>query len=272
MISNNNIKIIILLYIILILLIVLIINSHQKINETYRGLPFLSFDKKNPYTRIPIKLLKDIPEIILRPYKLFSGFEDPYNLPTTDVINYLIQYGNYRVIGLQICRAPIPYIISNLFNFVTTGKFNQVLKIKGMDDIFHTWLNITLTNDKEILTIKTEKNSIIEFSDKDLIAKNCFTIKGIPKNNKLTLLKLFQNAIEIHPFDFYLYDGRNNNCQEYVRSLLKGSDYLSDEANTFLYQNAQDIFDNLGYTGELVGNFIRNLSNLAANATKYLYD
>jgi len=141
-----------------------------------------------------------------------------------------------------------------------------------MDAIFHLWLNITLTNGLDTFTIKTEKTSIVEFSDKDLIAKDCFVIKDISSDNQLTLTEFFQNAIKIHPYDFYLYDGRNNNCQEYVRSLLKGSGYLSDEANQFLYQNAQQLFNSLGLSGKYLGNFVRLLSNLAANTTRYLFD
>lgn len=270
-INECNIIFILLLFCI-ILCVFIIINNNKSKGENFVDIKSTFLKYLNDYSRLPLKLLKDIPYTILYPYKLLSGFENPYNSPTTDVLKFLSTYGNYRIIGLQLCRTPLVSIIRNLFNYATTGQFNEQLRVRGMDDIFHLWLNITLTNGRNTFTIKTEKTSVIEFSDKNLLAKDCFTIQGIPENNQLTLYKFFENAIKVHPFEFYLYDGRNNNCQEYVRSLLKGSGYLSNEANTFLYQNAQELFDSLGFKGQIVGSFVRKLSNLAANATRYIYD
>ena len=272
----NTSKIVLFLLLLLLLLCVIIsIQNNNKSNNKVEE--FVDFNPSflkslNEYSTLPLNLLKDIPNIILYPYKLLSGIENPYNTPSTKVVEFLAKYGNYRIIGLQLCRSPLASIIRKLFNYATTGKFNEQLKIRGMDDIFHLWLNITLTNGMNTFTIKTEKTSIVEFSDKDLIAKDCYTIKDIPSDNQLTLNQFFVNAIKIHPFDFYLYDGRNNNCQEYVRSLLKGSGYLSAEANEFLYQNAEELFNNLGYSGKIVGNLVKALSNLAANVTRYVYD
>ncbi len=264
-------KIYIILLLICILLCILIIHN-QKSEQYGDNFSLPSFNILNEYSHVPLKFLKDLPYILFKPSRLLKGFDDPYNTPSRYVVEFLIKYGQYRVIGLQLCRSPLPSVIRNLINYITLGNFNEEMKIRGMDDIFHLWLNITLTNGEDTFTIKTEKRSIIEFSDQDLIAQDCFVIKGIPDDNQLTLNELFENAIKIHPFDFYLYDGRNNNCQEYVRSLLKGSGYLSEEANQFLYQNAQQLFDSLGFRGQLVGNFIKRLSNLAANATRYIYD
>jgi hypothetical protein len=266
MISKNYVVIII---ICLLLIFTIYIIASNNENENYVKPISINLGQ---YSNIPYKLIQDIPNVLINPYLLLSGFQKPLNTPSKSVVNFLETYGDYRIIGLQLCRSPLASIISNLFNYATTGKFNKQLKIRGMDDIFHLWLNITLTNGINTFTIKTEKTSIIEFSDKDLIAKDCFKIENIPEDNQLTLLTFFKNGMNIHPFDFYLYDGRNNNCQEYVRSLLKGSGYLSDEANNFLYQNAQEIFNGLGYRGELIGNFVRKLSNLAANVTRYIYD
>ena len=256
--KENNIIFILLLFI-LILCFFIIVNQ-------------LKIEKFVDIKSTFLKLLKDIPSIILYPYKLLSGLNNPYNTPSRYVLEFLGKYGQYRIIGLQLCRSPLASVIRNLFNYATTGQFNEQLKVRGMDDIFHLWLNITLTNGSDTFTIKTEKTSIVEFSDKDLITKDSFTIEDIPSDNQLTLNTFFENAIKIHPFDFYLYDGRNNNCQEYVRSLLKGSGYLSNEANEFLYQNAQELFDSLGFKGKIVGNFVRKLSNLAANVTRYVND
>jgi hypothetical protein len=276
---NTNKIILVLLLVLLLLCILIIVQNYNKINNKSNKVEeFVNFNptflkQLKEYSYIPLKLLKDIPNLILFPYqKVLSGFDDPYNTPSRYVVEFLAKYGNYRIIGLQLCRSPLASIIRNLFNYVTTGTFNEQLKIRGMDDIFHLWLNITLTNGEDTFTIKTEKTSIVEFSDKDLIAKDCYTIENIPADNQLTLNQFFENAIKIHPFDFYLYDGRNNNCQEYVRSLLKGSGYLSEEANEFLYQNAQQLFDSLGLRGKVIGDFVKKLSNLAANATRYIID
>jgi hypothetical protein len=264
-------KIILLLLLLLLLICIVITIQNNKVEE-FVNFSSLFLKNFNEYSYLPLKLIKDIPSIILYPYKILSGIDNPYNTPSRYVIEFLAKYGQYRIIGLQLCRSPLASVIRNLFNYATTGKFNEQLKIRGMDDIFHLWLNITLTNGIDTFTIKTEKTSIVEFSDKDLIAKDCFVIEDIPNDNQLTLNQFFENAIKIHPFDFYLYDGRNNNCQEYVRSLLKGSGYLSEEANEFLYQNAEELFNNLGYSGKIVGNFVKILSNLAANITRYVID
>jgi hypothetical protein len=119
-------------------------------------------------------------------------------------------------------------------------------------------------------SFQIEKNSIVEIFPSPLIEKNCINI-NIPPNNQVTLNELLQNAEKIHPYDFWLYDATNNNCQEFINSLLDGSRLNTPEAKIFLYQNAKQLFEDLGFSGKVVKQLLLLITNLGARLSNLYY-
>jgi hypothetical protein len=212
-----------------------------------------------------IKQLQDTGEkvqnLVKNPYLIL----DTKNIPSRQVAEFLHKYGEYEVIGIKCCRAPVAKTIKYIFNMLSLGEFQKRLNIRGIDDIFHLWIVLTLTDGVNTFDVRFDKNEMVEYTTdpKKLKAKDFI---NIDVNWPTKLITLFNNAAKIHPVPgFWLYDAKNNNCQIFVQSLLNGSGYYTPKAKEFVFQPADELLENLGIT-EKIGS---NLPNVFANIKKY---
>ena len=203
---------------------------------------------------------------------IFEIFKSPKNKMPKNVEVFLSKYKDYKVTKIQVCRQPIKAAISSILEFVTLKKINKAMQIRGMDDIFHLWANITIESPsaKDSIEFQIEKNSIVEIFDKPLIVKNCLSV-FIPYEKRVTFENLLKNAEKIHPYDFWLYDATSNNCQEFINSLLLGSGYITPELSSFLYQNAKELFESLGFSGSVLRQLLLFVTNIGAHFTNFYY-
>ena len=86
------------------------------------------------------------------------------------------------------------------------------------------------------------------------------------KENKegiCTVKELFVNALEEYKKvgkNMYLYDARNNNCQWFVRNLLKGQGIWSPEIEKFVMQDGEKLLENMSK----IGSTVKGVTNLAS--------
>lgn len=261
--KNNFTKLLILLVLVILFFISLYIyiksyiksyNSNEYfINNTTNYFKYLTLFGLNPF--------------------LFEIFKNPKNKMPKNVEVFLSKYKNYKVKQIQVCRMPIKEAIQSILEFITLNKINQAMKIRGMDDIFHLWANITLESPfdtQQQIEIQIEKNAIVEIFSKPLIVENCLTI-SIPLEKRVTFENLLRNAENVHPYPFWLYDATNNNCQEFINSLLVGSGYITPELTSFLYQNAKELFENIGFSGSILRKLLLFVTNIGAHLTNFYY-
>jgi hypothetical protein len=195
---------------------------------------------KNPQDELQNGLSKRIqPKAVIQDVSqtikdVIYGREDyPY-----DQQRLLNKYGDNMVNQIRIGRTPLPSIVGKLLNIVTFGGYQKLVD-KSYDDLFHLFSIISLDNGVDILA---EKNQSINMK-----VVNNYNPKGaeyidISVPSGLTFAELLNNTRKRMGKDFFNYHPTNNNCQDWIISLLQGSSLLTNSAKDFIKQNVVSIF------------------------------
>jgi len=198
---------------------------------------FCGYNKNEYFSIVDALFWKQLGE------KVFVNAE---NKMPNSVASFLRVYGDYKVIGIEVCRKPVSIINKELINALSFGQLKRNLKVRGMDDIFHLWCNITITNGTDTKQISMDKVEIVNIHTSPIPTGNhskCMRIPG-PDMWQVTLRELITNAERIHsPKEFWTYDPATNNCQYFVLSLLNGSGYLTPDAVSFINQRADELLE-----------------------------
>lgn len=179
---------------------------------------------------------------------LVVGREDyPY-----DQQRLISKYGNDIVTHIRVGRTPLPSTITKLLNLVTFGGFQKMIDKSPYDDLFHLFCIISLDSGVDILV---EKNQAINM--KRVSGYRSYNPKGseyidINVRNGLSFTELLNNTRKIMGRDFFNYHPTNNNCQDFIVSLLSGSGILSNDAKDFIKQNVTSIFTKYPRTRKLM--------------------
>ena len=146
-------------------------------------------------------------------------------------VNQLLKAkGDMRIIKYDICREPIDSKIKSLANTLTGGKFDKTQKKNNYDDIFHLYLVMTFEDGK---VISIEKNEVVVVSNhKPSREGDCKSVNLI---HKTTLNKIIPALEKKHGQNFYRYDARTFNCQNFVLNILQESGVFGFD--NFIYQD-----------------------------------
>lgn len=160
----------------------------------------------------------------------------------------LKQYGNMKIIRLQVIRTPIMKVLDKVINFISFGKWSTLKKKYNYDQLFHLGLLATLQTASGQKLIILEKNEVINInSSTSLGAKSEFV--EVPLSKELTLNELWQNtASKYPPKQLYLYDGIKNNCQNFILMLLDANGLNNASLQAFIKQPLEELAKKLpGY-------------------------
>lgn len=154
----------------------------------------------------------------------------------------LEQYGNMPIKQLFILRTPISGGLNKVINFVSLGKWDELKKKYAFDSLFHLSLVALLENGKNIII---EKNDVVNISPEYKMYPTSETV-DIPIGNDLTINKILDTArTKIGDNTFFSYDAFKNNCQFFIRYLLEGQNLYSEQAKNFLFQDLENIYNEL---------------------------
>lgn len=167
------------------------------------------------------------------------------------------------IVRMQVGRAPIYSAIHKLLSIFTLGKLDKRMERKGYDDLFHLRAIVYLNNGKSISLEKNERINMVvnekprskeeEFIDIDLQGK------------EIMFKELLDNAKKALGDKYFKYSGHSNNCQDYVLSLLAGSDIGAPDDAEFIKQDVEELFRHYGFVKGLqdkVTNFAGKLNQL----------
>ena len=181
-----------------------------------------------------------------------GGFFDFFRSIKTELNNAskktLKQYGNMKIIRLQVIRTPIMKILDKVINFISLGKWSTLKKKYNYDQLFHLGLLATLQTATGQKLLILEKNEVINISaSTSLGAKSEFV--EVPLSKELTLNQLWQNtASKYPPKQLYLYDGIKNNCQNFILMLLDANGLNNSSLQAFIKQPLEELAKKLpGY-------------------------
>ncbi len=151
----------------------------------------------------------------------------------TRVNNLMKSKGDMKIVQYDICRVPINSKIRTLINKLSGGKLEEERKKNNYDDVFHLYLVMTFI-DGSVISI--EKNEVVVVSNHKPDRKGeCKTINVFGSN--VTLNRIIPSAEKKLGKNFYRYDARTFNCQNFVLNILHESGVFGFDS--FVYQDFQ---------------------------------
>jgi len=170
--------------------------------------------------------------------KFFSPKLDDYYETTK---KYIEMYGNIPIEDIFIYRTPLGSIITTPLNIVSLGQWKKLQDKYGFDNFFHLALVLRLKNNKNIIVEKLDAISVSDSYKTNSKTENLKIEEYKPES--LTLNDLLNNARTGLNNDklFFGYSPLYNNCQYFIRYLLKYSDLYTPEAEKFLFQDITEL-------------------------------
>jgi hypothetical protein len=155
---------------------------------------------------------------------IFKGIQKDYTNSSKKIIKGPL--GKLPINSLTIVRTPIQAVIAKVLNILSWNKYK-------FDDLYHLAMIAKIGN-KQIVIEKNERINIstsYKISDKT----EYFDIK---LNNLITLEQLLNNTLTKYGNSkYFLYDGLNNNCQDFLMMILTANNLNNSQAITFIKQN-----------------------------------
>ena len=181
------------------------------------------------------------------------------NLPLPpSVKDVLRKHGDEPISKLVIVRNPVQKVLTGAMNAVSLGSFSKKFGRLPYDDLFH--LAIQVTTHSGVWGL--EKNEVITFTQNP-VAKQDAEYRPISIPSGITMNSLMTGSEKIQGSNFTRYDASNNNCQDFIMSLLKGSGLGNDADYTFVKQDTDSLFANDSFLRKLS----RKLTNVGASVS-----
>ena len=157
------------------------------------------------------------------------------NKYSSTVNKFINRYGDNVIFKLTVIRQPI----SQVFNMIIKS-FNII----PYDKYFHLSLVINdmyILEKNEIINLQFIKRLVINHDikkdDRNQIQQ--YIINDIPLNT--TIKQLLYNTQQYMKSKYFSYSGLNNNCQDFIISILKSNNINDDNAIIFIKQDVQYI-------------------------------
>lgn len=182
---------------------------------------------------------------------------DPNSLPSY-VAKTLQQNGHVRIRSIRVVRTPIQTALRKVLSALSFGAFENAVAQAGYDKLYHLdlWINDTIRFGKET-NVRLDYTSPI--------------VQGLSEYIDVPLPQAFHDpepwrGVNIATFvqktsrrmgdaDFYGYNAKTNNCQDFVLAALAANGCDSPSVVTFVKQNAIQIFSNMpDYVARWAGN------------------
>lgn len=165
------------------------------------------------------------------------------------VRDILKKYGDFPIFRIVACRSAVPSLYTTALNALSLGEFKARVANLPYDSLFHLNLRIEIVDtsgeQKQMTTILVEKNEVInmDVNPKKPPESECQMIGNLHK--PLTINQMMEGAMKIQGDKFYKYSAVDNNCQDFIMALLRGSNSGTEENYKFVKQNTEELFKGL---------------------------
>lgn len=174
------------------------------------------------------------------------------------VKEYLRKYGDEAISKIVIVRNPVQKLLTGAMNAVSLGSFGKKFGRLPYDDLFH--LQLWVTTPSGVFGI--EKNEVITMTMNPKPKSNA-EFQEVAVKPDLTMNKMMLGSEKIQGAKWTRYDASNNNCQDFVMSLLKGSGLGNENDYKFVKQDTDSLFKDDSFLRKLS----RNLTNIGASVS-----
>ena len=152
------------------------------------------------------------------------------------VRGWLSKYGHLPIESIQVCKKPIYSMIENIANWFSDGRLRENMDKLGYDRLMHLYMIIKL---KDGLTIKIEKNHVVEIKKADDLGKVHLSLSG-----GLTVQSMLDAAEKKHGEKLWQYDAKTQNCQYFTIWFL--GDKATTDIKQFVMQDAAKSLEGMG--------------------------
>jgi hypothetical protein len=208
---------------------------YTSLNEEIGGAMTWSDMGKYAYNTLTYNPVRDLEKRALEVAKVaFSGRKNliPSAQATVD------KYGNIPITEMIISRHPIQRVI-NTVNLLTAGELTRKLEEMPYDTMFHLQLLVRVGD----VWVSLEKKSTVKASVKNPNIKNGQFLQVKVNPPYVTINSLLENSLKNMGINkFYHYSAYDNNCQNFVLSLLASSGLETEENKKFVKQDTEQLF------------------------------
>lgn len=166
------------------------------------------------------------------------------------------KYGPQRIKLITVGRKPVQKAVTDLYNWLSEGKYEEQVKKLKYDNMFHLFMIADLEGGPSLLI---EKNSVINIKpESTYYAGHDAVSLDVPKQAQpagLTLQQMIDNAVKAVGPSIYLYDLVDNNCQKFITDLLKNSGLLTPKLDTFINQDVKTVINGTPTLARKIANF-----------------
>jgi len=199
--------------------------------------------------------------------QLWSALTSDEHLPKR-FRRFVKKHGREKITDIKMVRAPVgtPGVVA--VQLITAGKWDELKKKAGYDEVFHTGL---LINNKYVI----EKLEKLEAREEPGYASQggkaeTYDLDMGDKEGQITIAELLENGRKKMNKAFYLYDAFGHNCQSFVRDLAQASGFLDAEGLTWIKQDIKELVEEMPNVSKWLGvqltNTARNVGNLVEEA------
>lgn len=177
------------------------------------------------------------------------------------VAELLQQKGGQTVVKIFMRRNPVDAFIEKFFEYVTLGQWSKVKQKYGYDRFFHLGLVLSLSDGSQYVLEKLEVVSLTPYS-KDTTPKNS-SFREVRIRQPIALGDLVSNTRKaMGDYKFFTYDAFDNNCQNFVMSVLQSNGLLTERDKQFIYQPVDQLIQELPVYTKALSTGITNLGAL----------
>lgn len=155
-------------------------------------------------------------------------------------VRQFIKDNKYKQIKkIKVGKSPIEALTKEKGDILTFGKYSQVLKKNNIDDLYHDWLEIELDDGKKYIIEKNEVISVEELKQK---YKNPQYL-DVPITNNIRVNNFLKKPLAKKGKDLLKYNVTDNNCQDFVQTVLNESKVNDKKIDEFVKQPTKGIFE-----------------------------
>jgi len=171
-----------------------------------------------------------------------------------NVRDILSKYGDLPIQSITLGRTPVPSAITGAINAVSLGQFAKKFASTPYDKLFHLFIIFGTSQGKFLF----EKNAVINATTNIPNNADLKTIAPVPQG--LTMNAVMDNTRRLMGDKFLPYSAVNNNCQDFISSILRSNNIGTSDDLNWVKQDTEQLFSNQSF----LQRFTNNITDLGA--------
>jgi hypothetical protein len=190
---------------------------------------------------------------------VFRGVRRDY---TPSARQTIAQFGNGRIVGMSLRRAPIQGYLNKFLNLLTAGAWAKAKTEAKYDNLYHLSLVAMVEMPGQaVVPILIEKNQVINISPTIRMQPGTQFMNVEFEPGTFTLAEFLANGQQAMGDKYFLYDGFYNNCQDFLLGLLRANGIQDVNSERFIKQPLSELIKRLPWYSHVAS---RGLTDLAA--------